>query len=255
MNFGRGQSKVYPWCGSLALATQTHPLTRRKRLAGVVDSAPVAISLFANDVESLMEGNMVTNAAADFCIAAYFEKDRLVYSGTSAFFSEINFAYIGRMATERYADEITRQVNWSSHTYVILLVVLDDHWSFVVAERPLSSESTVIYHVNSLRGGHEPDYIFAEIEWFLVKTKASDTSDTTVTTTYNYVTKPRQANFVDCAVYALHYMHAVMKFIIKHRPESLLEHMPSLTTGAFNVKKASASRAKILSTLASLQAQ
>ncbi|EEY66349.1 uncharacterized protein PITG_03914 [Phytophthora infestans T30-4] len=78
---------------------------------------------------------------------------------------------------------------------------------------------------------------------------------TTVTTTYNYVTKPRQANVVDCAVYALHYMHAVMKFIIKHRPESLLEHMPSLTTSTFNVKKASASRAKILSTLASLQAQ
>ncbi|KAF4144062.1 Ulp1 protease family C-terminal catalytic domain-containing protein [Phytophthora infestans] len=229
--------------------------TSEARLAGVVDPAPVAISLFADDLESLKEGNMVTNAVVDFCIAAYFEKDRLVYSGTSAIFSEINFAYIARMATQRSADEITRQVNWSSHMYAILPVVMDDHWSFVVVEHPLSSESTVIYHVNSLRGGHEPDYIFAVIEWFLVKAKASDINDTTVATTYNYVTKPRQANFVDCAVYALHYMHAVMKFIIKHRPESLLEHMPSLTTGTFNVKKASASRAKILSTLASLQAQ
>ncbi|KAF4144064.1 Ulp1 protease family C-terminal catalytic domain-containing protein [Phytophthora infestans] len=229
--------------------------TSEARLAGVVDPAPVAIPLFADDLESSKEGNMVTNAAADFCIAAYFEKDRLVYSGTSAIFSEINFAYIGRMATERSADEITRQANWISHTYMILPVVMGDHWSFVVVERPLSSESTLIYHVNSLRGGHEPDYIFAVIEWFLVKAIASDTSGTTVTTTYNYVTKPRQANVVDCAVYALHYMHAVMKFIIKHRPESLLEHMPSLTTSTFSVKKASASRAKILSTLASLQAQ
>eukprot|EP00644_Phytophthora_capsici_P001984 jgi/Phyca11/128146/e_gw1.74.233.1 len=114
---------------------------------------------------------------------------------------------------------------------------MKNHWSFVVVERPRSIDSTIIYHVNTLRGCHDPSYIFTVTEC------------NTTFTNYNYITKPRQTNVVDCAVYVLHYMHAVFKFVVKHRPDTLLEHMPSLTTGTFNVKKAAASRAKIRSML------
>ncbi|OWZ08341.1 hypothetical protein PHMEG_00019131 [Phytophthora megakarya] len=73
--------------------------------------------------------------------------------------------------------------------------------------------------------------------------------------TYNYVTKPRQVNASDCALYVLHYMRATHKFVTKRRPSSLLEYMPSLVQSRYNVSKAAASRKAIRARLTRLQQQ
>ncbi|EGZ09632.1 hypothetical protein PHYSODRAFT_435644, partial [Phytophthora sojae] len=112
-----------------------------------------------------------------------------------------------------------------------------DHISFAIIENPMSPADTVCYHVNSMRGCHDSEAIFAAL-----KCRADAKS-------FAYKTSPRQAHLSDCGVYRLHYMHKVAHYISEKKPASIADEMESLTSSSFNVAKASHFRSALLQAL------
>ncbi|KAE9313040.1 hypothetical protein PR003_g19605 [Phytophthora rubi] len=141
-------------------------------------------------------------------------------------------------------DDITGEMDWDGYRYILLPVVLHDHWSLLVIERG-NAGNRVFYHVNSVQGVHNPDYLFSVLQWFFsaVNSRMQASMETQA---FSYVSKPRQANLVDCGVYMLHYLYKIKSYVDKHEPRSLSEIMTMLTVGSFNAASSSKARASLL---------
>ncbi|KAE9092519.1 hypothetical protein PF005_g22120 [Phytophthora fragariae] len=116
-------------------------------------------------------------------------------------------------------DDITGEMDWDGYRYILLPVVLHDHWSLLVIERVL--------------------------QWFFsaVNSRMQASMETQA---FSYVSKPRQANSVDCGVCMLHYLYKIKSYVDKHEPRSLSEIMTMLTVGSFNAASSSKARASLL---------
>ncbi|GMF22032.1 unnamed protein product [Phytophthora fragariaefolia] len=104
----------------------------------------------------------------------------------------------------------------------------------------MQPEETTVYHIDSLKGTHKPEYVFGTLEWFLSGELArrAGCSAEFKWSTYFYKTKPQQTNCVDCGVYLLYYMDKMATGIVGLQPKSILGQVETWCKSSFNSLKA-----------------
>ncbi|KAE9221577.1 hypothetical protein PF005_g7048 [Phytophthora fragariae] len=125
-------------------------------------------------------------------------------------------------------EELTGNFNWAAHQFVLPPISGSDHYSFAVIENPLRPAETICYRIDSLRGFHDSNLIFAALKWLLAREYRRLNGECTSTEprSFAYTTSPRQQNSSDCA-----------------------GKMDALTSGSFNVTKAARSPTAVLEQL------
>ncbi|EGZ21991.1 hypothetical protein PHYSODRAFT_329870 [Phytophthora sojae] len=199
---------------------------RLKRLdQALLDTHSGAVRTLAYQSPFLWQaGNMVMGTVVDYCVSRFAKRtEGLVFPVLAAVFAEIVFAYERRTERVRSATEITGDMTWLG--------------------KP--SGEMVFYHVNSVAGVHEPDYLFAVLKW-VFQARHSGAAGTFKNSSFVYVSKPRQANRVDCGIYMLYYLGKVKCYIENHQPRALMDVMRLLTIGSFNSSSAESARASLL---------
>ncbi|KAE9148683.1 hypothetical protein PF001_g7231 [Phytophthora fragariae] len=164
---------------------------------------------------------------------------------------EIENAYRRDQNAKENPEELTGNFNWAAHQFVLPPISGSDHYSFAVIENPLRPAETICYRIDSLRGFHDSNLIFAALKWLLAREYRRLNGECTSTEprSFAYTTSPRQQNSSDCGVYVLHYMHKIARHVTENKPASLAGKMDALTSGSFNVTKAARSPTAVLEQL------
>lgn len=205
-------------------------LTVIHQLAGSMQNETVRIPLYQKDFDSLLPDEWLTDRAIDCLIFKHMiSVDTWVCPLGTTFFQGIANAFRLQENGEEIPDEVTGIFNWGLYRYLLLPITGSDHISFAIIENPMSPADTVCYHVNSMRGCHDSEAIFAALKWFLYPgaDKLNGHSSRADAKSFAYKTSPRQAHLSDCGVYRLHYMHKVAHYISeksRHRLQTRWSH-------------------------------
>jgi hypothetical protein len=130
------------------------------------------VHVFPDDLDSLLPGVKLTETALDYGIYRFMARERgKVYTCATILYQQIESARFERNPLKkcRLFNELSGMVDWGAYPYVLLPVSGLNHWSLLVVENPMHAEPMKMYHVNSLRGAHDPSYAFDTVKWFLDK--------------------------------------------------------------------------------------
>ncbi|KAE9060852.1 hypothetical protein PF007_g30458 [Phytophthora fragariae] len=206
------------------------------------------IFMYQEDLDSLLPDGLLTGTVLDYFIYRYMAGVQgLVCACGSGMYLAMETARYTRKSTRktRLLEELIAQRDWTSYKYLILPVSGRNHWSFLVLENVMNSEPTKVYHVNSLKNAHSPDYAFDVVNWFLSRLHEKKMLPPFQWSTFIHNMKPQQSNTLDCGVYALYYMDFISKKISVEKPDSVQQNMALWATGGLNVTKAGVYRSQL----------
>ncbi|ETO75907.1 hypothetical protein F444_08639 [Phytophthora nicotianae P1976] len=197
----------------------------------------------ATDLHSLLPCKQLTAGVMDFFIYRFMGAAvGAVFTFGCPIFHGIEAAVVAQKGSNIALDMMSN-FNWNVYPYLLLPVVKNNHISLLICEHPMTT-NTIIYHIDSLGctdGGHKAKELFEAMQWFLEKVSQKSRTDVPL---YSYKTAPLQSNSYDCGVVTLHYLDKIRRYLMQHKPISLLHDIEKQCSG-FGSAKAERARARM----------